>query len=307
MAQPKQYSLTPDSSPETSSLLELSDVIVIDNNWTETVAMYDWANGSGTVEDPYIIQGINISSGVRGAGITIMNSAEHFVIKNSSFSDVVALYGHYIFAGIYIEKAEFGLIENCTFVNNYFGIAIYEAENMTIINNTFIGSHDDPLTGMGPAVYIDEGKEVNISYNYIKDYYNGVFIANSENNYVDHNHIENLIFGYTSDAGIYFDNVNNSAITNNDLYGCNATTQNSNLAIAGIGSNLAIAGIGSNPIFVNPNCFNILVRGNRFFDINGNLILSETTNIPGFPLPIVIGIVIVIAVIGISRMKRRMK
>ncbi len=42
------------------------------------------------------------------------------------------------------------------------------------------------------------------------------------------------------------------------------------------------------------------------FDINGNLILSELM-IPGFYLPIVIGIATATIVIGISRVKRRKK
>ena len=306
MVQPKQlFDSTPDSIPRPSSLVETSNII-IDNNWSATVAMYDWCSGSGIEGDPYIIQGINISGGAGGAGLTILNSAEYFVIRNSSFSDVAQLYGHYIFAGICIDKAEFGLIENCTITNNYYGISIVNVEHVTIINNTFIGSHDDPLTGMGPAVYIDRAEDVNVTYNYIKDYYMGVMLRRSEYSVIDHNHIENLLFGYTSNAGVYFYHTNDSAITYNDFYGCESSETQ-------VSSALSMAGV-TDSIYVDPNCINIYVHGNRFFELSedpsedpsDDLIVSNPS-IPSYHLSLIIGIVITIVIIKMSRIKRRTK
>ena len=292
------------SSPKASQITELSYVIRIDNNWTETVAMYDWCTGSGTELDPYIIQGINISIGDQGPSIVIEDSAEHFIIRNCSFSNVefyylTATFHHSYYAGIYLEKAESGLIENCTFTNVFTGVSIREAENVDITNCRMIGSHTDNLTGFGRSIRIDEAKEVNITYNYFINFYGGIKIRDSENCIVDHNHIENLLWGVPDATGIYFDNVNSSAVTNNDFYGCGPVTQSSNVTISG----LSIAGFGDNSIVVNPNCYNVRVSGNRFYDMDGNLIMDSS--IPSFDMPIILGTIASIAIIGIMRKKKK--
>ncbi len=291
--------------PKTSQLTELPYIIRIDNNWTETVAAYDWCSGAGTELDPYIIQGINISIADQGASIAIENSVEHFIIRNCFFSNVIFdLYTAPRFlsyyAGVYVGKAEHGLIENCTFNNNFIGISIENAEHVNITNCRVIGSHDDNETGFGFSVYIHEGEKVNIMYNYLINYYSGLIIRDSEYCIVDHNHIENLLVGVPDANGVYFDGVNNSVITNNDFFGCVSITQLSNITTSG----LSIAGLGDNPITIGPNCHNVRVSGNRFYDMNGNLI-EGSTSIPAFDIPIILGTIVSIAIIGIMRKKKK--
>ncbi len=291
-------------SPQASQLTELPYVIRIDNNWTETVTAYDWCTGSGTESDPYIIQGISISIADQAAQIAIENSVEHFIIRNCSFSNVefdlfTAIYVLPYYGGIYIEKAEFGLIENCTFSNIHIGVSIIDAENIYITNCRMLGSHTDNKTGFGLSVFIDKAENVSISYNYLVDFYHGIMIRNSENCIVDHNQIENLLWGVPDATGIYFFYVNSSAIISNDFYGCGPVTQDSNVTT----SRLSIAGLGDNSILVDSNCYNIRVSGNRFYDMNGNLI--DGSAIPAFDIPIILGTIASIAIIGIMRRKKK--
>lgn len=291
-------------SPQTSQLTELPYVIRINDNWTETVAMYDWCTGSGTKEDPYIIQGINISIPDQAAQIAIKNSVEHFIIKNCSFSNIefdlfTAIFSLTYHAGIYIEKAEYGLIENCTFTNLYGGVSIYEAESINITKSRFVGSHNDNETGFGRSIRINKAENISIINNYVINFYGGIRIDESEDCIIDHNYIENLLWGEPAN-GVYLDSVNNSAITNNDFVGCVATSQFSDVTISG----LSTAGLETNTIIINPSCHNIRVYGNRFYDMDGNLI-DGSTSIPAFDIPIILGTIVSIAIIGIMRRKKK--
>ena len=239
----------------------------------------------------------------KGPSIAIENSAEYFVIRNCSFSNVApyTLYGyhHSYYAAIFMDKAEFGLIENCTFINNRIGVTILYAEYINITNCRFIGSHEDPVTGCGVGVYMGRGEWLNIVDNYFKDYYVSVHIASSKNNILDGNHFENLLRNYTGD-GVYFDDVNSSIIANNDFLGCDAKSQFSDVTIAG----LSIAGMGDQSITLNPNCHDIRVSGNRFYDLDGNLI-TDSSSIPAFDIPIILGTIVSIAILGIMRRKKK--
>jgi len=253
-----------DIDPQISSLIEIPHTITIDKNWTETVAMYDWCTGNGTKEDPYIIEGISINSNFSGPCLSILDSAEFFIIRNSSFS-----YGaHKRFtgrnsnAGIYMEKAENGVIDNCTFFHNRHGISILEAERLNITNCRFYGSHNASYTGWGKSILIWEAKEILISRCYTLNHYDGFVAQESEQVYIDRNYIENNAFGLISDTGVYFRYTNDSAITNNDFYGCEPSTQ------ASFG--LSTSDFSANPITIE-DCHNITVFGNEFFNGNDNI------------------------------------
>jgi parallel beta-helix repeat protein len=240
-----------------STFFDINTSIYIEGNWSETALANEWCSGEGSEENPWILENINMTNDQKNAQIVI-ETAEHFIIRNVIVSEYAKPYGHRSKAGIYIEKGEYGLIENCTIVNCSTGISLYEAyEELKIINCDFIGSHNDSITGLGPAVLMYEAKEVNISYNNIYAYYSGVVIRDSEDCYVDNNRIE-AVFDGLSDTGVYFYNTNNSEITNNDFYGCEATTEHS------FGITTLKLSSSYIPITIDPNCYNITVYGNTF-------------------------------------------
>lgn len=267
-------SAVPDNSPKISqgeitpdNLILVDFPIYIDGNWSAYVEKYDWATGNGTEKDPYIIEGIYVNNPEQTAHISI-EKAEYFIIRNVTVSNYAKPYGHHIFAGIYIGKGEYGLIDNCTIINCSHGISLAEAkDSLKITNCKFIGSHDDPITGMGCAVLIHEAKGVNISYNDIYNFYSGVVIYDAEECYVENNRIETS-FVNISNTGVYFSSVNDSTIKNNDFYGCKSETQNS--------TEISISSF-DDPIILD-DCINIIVYGNNFYS---NLI--DDPNIPNDP------------------------
>lgn len=94
------------------------------------------AGGSGTKEDPYIIEGWDIDS-TSASGIMIINTDAFFIIRNVSVHSESATY-----AGIWIEWfTENGRIENTTISNNSIGIFVGAmCSNITVIDNSLYGN-----------------------------------------------------------------------------------------------------------------------------------------------------------------------
>ncbi|MFX1478633.1 MAG: NosD domain-containing protein [Promethearchaeota archaeon] len=110
--------------------------------WAYTAVNYDWCSGSGTWNDPYLIENVTID-GYSGNGITIVSSVVPFIIKNCTVINSVY--------GIDIQNVSHGRIVNNNFSNNtWIGLEIsnswtFAQNNNTIsgniINNNFEGMH----------------------------------------------------------------------------------------------------------------------------------------------------------------------
>jgi len=289
----------------------INDVYIGDNNnnWSYYVEKYDWCSGNGTEEDPYIIEGIHVTNENRTAYISI-ETTEHFIIRNVTVSNYVAHAGHHAFAGIYIGNGQFGLIDNCTIINCTTGISLangmsfdYITEithTIKITNCKFIGSHYAEGTGKGAAISLHgvgggDGvvniRNINISYNDIYNYASGILSYDAEKIYIENNRIETT-YGYVVECGIYFYTVNDSTIINNSLYGCELG-----------GHDYEEPKTSSDSYSINlDNCYNIEIYGNRFYDLDGNLIIESEPEPEPEPQPNIIGIDLIplIMIIGLA-------
>ncbi|XOB42778.1 MAG: NosD domain-containing protein [Candidatus Nealsonbacteria bacterium] len=154
--------------------------IYVDGNWSETCATYDWCTGSGTYNDPYIIQDLVINASSE-YGIFINNTMEYFRIENCT----VFNYGG---AGIGLHYVGNGTIINNTCKNKdngYYGILLYYSNCNIIVNNTCVN-------------------------NYANNYGSGIYLYYSDNNTVVNN-----ICAYNDHRGIYLYCSNNNTIINN--------------------------------------------------------------------------------------------
>ncbi len=286
MVLPNQlYSSTPnliDQKPKASAYTVVDHRIHIKNNWSETVAAYDWATGSGTEGDPYVIDGISINLAVfpmltwtdwyssytyTGAGILIEGSTEYFIIQNSEFINAYSdpRLGMQESSGIHLHgKTENGIIKSNNFFNEFSAIYIENSEFIQILDNTIIGDVD---TG-GPAFYLSHTENMIIQGNYIENHKTGVQVEGAKENIIVDNNVIIYIKPNFMANGIMFYRVNNSAITNNELHGADAQsiipTESSQMG-------LRTAGLGSQAIQID-NSHNIYVAGNKYYDIHGNLI-----------------------------------
>jgi len=90
--------------------------------------------GHGTVNDPYIISGWQISSYV-AHGIEIHNTIAHFVVR-----DVLVQGGSSLHSGIRLESAFNGRIENATLTSNVIGLDVSFCRDIAVMNNTITHS-----------------------------------------------------------------------------------------------------------------------------------------------------------------------
>lgn len=321
------YSLYDDNLIPVNFSIEIGNNYIDDdnNNWSYYVDNYDWCSGNGTESNPYIIEGIHVTNENQTAHIMI-ETAKYFIIRNVTVSNYAKPYGHYIYSGIYIGNGQFGLIENCLIVNCSIGISLANGRNspedithtIKITNCRFIGSHNDNATGYGKAIGLHGVsfgdvynysnttiKNVNISHNNIYNYYDGICIWKAEEINIENNTIETS-FGYISDTGIYFYKVNDSSIVNNDFYGCDFSGHEYEDPFNSSYSDLRTS-------FIEDNCYNLTIYGNRYYDLNGNLIgdpsdnISQNNEIIFLLIGLFIGLVVVCVVIGVFMVLNKKK
>jgi len=148
--------------------------------------------GSGTENDPYIIENWDISA-ENAHGIEIRNTTAHFVIRNC-YS-----HGNRGHMGIFLDNVINGQIDNVTTENNGAGIRLRYSSNNNIMNSILL---DDNLN-----IELVSNSSNNIINNctfYVYGGGIGIF-SGSDNNHIYHNNFVNN--GHTYDDGTnYWDN-----------------------------------------------------------------------------------------------------
>jgi len=179
-----------------SNSLVPHDPIYIDGDNSFTPAN-GATSGSGTENDPYVIEGWDISA-KNDHGIWINNTTAYFIIRNCYVHG-----GKENYLGIYFESVKNGRIDNVTSNTNIVGIEFGSSnknsiENCTIENNQFEGIRVD--YGVSNAV-----TNCVISNNQI-----GILFAGADNNVV-----AGCVLKNSSDCGVYF-----ALSDNNVVKGC---------------------------------------------------------------------------------------
>lgn len=201
--------------------------IAIDGNtqWASIAATEPWCNGSGTLNDPYIITNVYINGQNSGTCILIQNTTAYFRIEDSMIFNSGA--GSYD-AGIkFINVTNGKIINNNCSLNQGSGIILLYCTNMTIFNNFvenntngygcwLIWSDNNNLTG-NTANYNNIGIGLNYSNyndiieNFLDFNYYGMSVGNSNNNTISGN------MAFYNDVGIGLDYSNYNNISGNFL------------------------------------------------------------------------------------------
>ena len=205
------------------------DPIYIYGNVNFTPANGVNGGGSGTENDPYIIENWDISA-ENAHGIEIRNTDAHFVIRNCVVENGRGVY----YNGIYLYNVINGRVENCISENNYHGIYLHYSDNNTLINNICSKNYH--------GIYLHYSDNNTLDNNTCENNgWAGILLLNSPNNTLDNNTCKNNFaagfFLWNSDnntlhknicendyRGIWLDNSVHNALTNNtcennDLYG----------------------------------------------------------------------------------------
>ena len=169
------------------------DAIFIDGNYgfNETNGV---TNGSGTANDPYIIEDWTIEINDTNA-IDIRHTTAYFTIRN------VTIIGTNQFFSIYLYDVENGLIEKNYFNAHYWDIVIVNSRNIKI--------KDNPSC----SIYLEESDNNEIFNNRCS-----VYLNNSNENNITDNDSLNVILEGSSNNQILSNNVSSS---NTGIKPCN--------------------------------------------------------------------------------------
>jgi len=150
-------------------------------NWSKTAADNDWCNGSGTWNDPYILENITIDGLGSSSCIKIENSEVFFIIRNCRLYNSSSVF---FTGGIELYSVKNGLIinNNCS-NNNRNGIYLAYSENNTISNNYL--SYDAAAgIKLRPNCYNNT-----ITGNTMYNNFRGISFLDSNNNTISNNNV----------------------------------------------------------------------------------------------------------------------
>lgn len=184
--------------------------IYSNDDWENLANSKSWCNGSGTMEDPYIIENISIDAQQEWVDcVYISNTDVHFIIKNCTFYDSAYCYPSWCLCGIrhgmrLINITNGKILSNHIYLNVY-GIRLESCNNILIIDNYI---HNNNIN-----LGLQKSNNNTISNNIISNYYkgsyggSGLILEDSSNNRITNNNFNasGIIF-YDTSPDISFSN-----------------------------------------------------------------------------------------------------
>lgn len=238
----------------TGSPISINDSIP-NKNWAYTALNYDWCTGSGTWNDPYIIENIIIDGQSSAVAIEITNSSVFFIVRNCTVFNSGIDWDN---PGVKLFGVNNGfLINNNVSSNLYNGILLSYSNNNTVFgnwvnDNSYIGIVlvDDCTNNSITKNIVESHSEggivlaVNCNYNIIKENVlrnnygsgmlsNGIYVYESHYNTINKNNVSHCGGDNIYSAGIilrtsYFNTVSENIIKENEYFGVLITRCNNN-------------------------------------------------------------------------------
>jgi parallel beta-helix repeat protein len=162
-------------------------------------------SGSGTIDDPYIIEdwGIDASS---STGIYIEGTDAYFIVRNCFIHDGIGSG----YSGIYLYGCVNGILSGNTCLNNLAGIYLESSDGITVSDNTCRYNYD--------GIYLYDSGGITLSNNdcsFNSRY--GVLLYSSSDNIISNNTLDT-----NSNIGIFLQQSSNgNAISNNTCSNAN--------------------------------------------------------------------------------------
>ncbi|MBD3351130.1 MAG: hypothetical protein GF364_06560 [Candidatus Lokiarchaeota archaeon] len=241
------------------SAIQVDSNGILYENWTYTGSRY-WCSGTGTENDPFLIENLQINAQNASCGVDIRNSNKYFKLVNLTLTNSSASAGEH--SGIYLYSTDNGFITNCSVYDNGLygpytatGIEIHMCEYITILgcyiyNNSLRGIH----------IYSFSNDIQIFNSTIIENGYNGIEASLSQYLTIYGNSISNN----TERNGIALSQVENSTISFNQV------TENGGPE-AGTWHGLSISACESNNItgnyFADNEQYNVHVVSNCHYNI----------------------------------------
>jgi len=187
--------------------------IVITNDY-EFTAENGVCSGTGTANDPYVIESLVIDAGYDDYGIRIHGTTRAFVIRDVEISGAGK-------SAIYLSYVENGFVENCQLKGNWTGITLNFSSmnriaNCTISANTdgvrfYFSDHNQILTNTfkqnDTAIWLDASNRNEWIGNYISESHMGIYLnLGSKGNLILSNaFVDNLHHAHTDALNLWDD------------------------------------------------------------------------------------------------------
>ncbi len=201
--------------------------------------------GSGTQEDPYVIEGLEIVTDY--TCIRVLGTSVHFVIRNCLFRSLEPTEHQY---GVRLNNVNNGSVVNCTISFKGYGVYSLSCSNLCIVNNTI---HDNPNKG----IRISQSSNCEIISNSV---YNvtgyGLSLSSLQNCSLANNTVWN-----NSDTGLY-------------ISGSECIVAN-NTAFNNLGNGISV-GMSNNVMVTSNTAFNNLANGISIRESNNVIVTNNT-------------------------------
>ena len=207
-----------DNFPLILSPVHIGDAIYIDDsgdsawNWSKTSEYYTWCSGSGTYNNPYLIEGLEINGTESGSCIQIANSSVYFTIRDCTLYNSG---GGSADAGIKLEDTSNGtLINNNCSNNGWNGILLYNGcKNNTVSGNIASGNNNGIFLSTFSEYNIISGNIVNNNAD------NGIGLSNCGDNKIlennaSSNHEEGIYVGFVTHDNLISGNIVKNSLLN---------------------------------------------------------------------------------------------
>jgi hypothetical protein len=126
-------------------------------NGNDGLAASEYVTGEGTLGNPYVIEGLDVTAGEYGYALTITGTTSYLVIRDISIFRSGS--GDMMFYGIYLDSVENCAIESVDIIQSYYAIW---AETSNHISVKY--SH---ITQCGSGIYLQTTDNSEIMYNSI--------------------------------------------------------------------------------------------------------------------------------------------
>lgn len=285
---------------ETSKVIApiLIDDTLENHTWSYINSTFPWCSGSGTFEEPYVIENVYIdglymsNTYIHYSNIFIRHSRAYFIIKNCSLHKNGANERGCLF----FKNVTNGLILDNELMFNGNSIRLHESHNFTIKENYFESNHNQLIVGTGKAIWCAGGSSNNtIERNVIINHYDGIVARNAINLNITHNYLNNTLFGHYPETGLYLMHTNYSSITYNTFAGdyadfleegesvitqdnCEGNTIADAFIVYGSSASSSIQTQQANSWFILSNSNHNYIYGNRIIKSNYNPIETIGVN-----------------------------
>ncbi|MFA5313721.1 MAG: NosD domain-containing protein, partial [Methanomassiliicoccales archaeon] len=258
-------------------MLYISSETILEN----LVIINGW-NGTGTAQDPYVIENLDIDAAGYGAGI-YLESVSNIVIRNCTIHG-----SDYVNSTVSGSGGEIVLcgVANCIIDNNdcngskRYGISIWESDSIVISNNDLSGGDawgiatifcgaisiiDNNCSGCSVGILVDHANDVTVDHNDCSKCSNGMAIQEVGGSLISYNDCSRSDYDGIGASSMRNTVISNNRFNNSANYGISMEYSNdNNTIINNYFSNNANYGL----IFSN-GCRDNKIYGNYIINNNG--------------------------------------